>query len=141
MPDIFTFMAKCARCKTHSARPELGEFAYGEFILTGESGNVHAYLHATDNPVFALVASTIEDDSGSLIQEITARLADPLSGQRLTMLHVCPKCGCDEWESWHGDRVASENVPVASFTEFLSLSPERRRMRILELKDELKPSP
>jgi hypothetical protein len=136
MPQIPTFAATCATCGSRFGHPDLGDFAYGEFILTGESGNGHAYLNAIGNPVVEFVAGMIED--ASIIQEVTARLADPVDGQRFTMSHVCPTCRSHEWESWHGERLASEDVAEALFSEFLSLSLDDRKRRILEVLRELR---
>lgn len=46
------FEAKCADCGSIFAKPELGDFAYGQFLFTGERGTVYAYFDAIDHPVW-----------------------------------------------------------------------------------------
>lgn len=137
MPGIATFESKCASCHSVFAAPWLGEFAYGEFVLTGMRGNVYALLTAIGNEAWDLVQAVVPDVDVDTFQELLARLADPVNGQSWTMSHVCPRCESHEWTYWGGDRMGNVDVPNATFNTFLALQPVEREQRALQLLAEL----
>jgi hypothetical protein len=123
------FEASCAECGSHFAKPELGDFAYGQLLLTGERGTVYAYFEAIGHPVWdrlGVAAPTVHGEAvhGSLIRAACAYFADPVGGQRLHSHHVCPKCLSQNLASWGGRKLGEADVAVASFGRFVSLSPE-----------------
>ena len=132
MPRVSLFSAMCARCESTFAWPVLPDMSYGELILTGERGTVHAYACLVENPAFEFISSLLGPGSPTeQIHESLARAADPIDGQRLTANRVCPVCRSREWKYWAGDFVGMADLPDASFDEFLRLSETLRRERVL----------
>ena len=128
---IGLFEARCAACDAVFSKPELSDFAYGEFLFTGELGSVHAYFHAINHPLWTwledlLPASMDDTEQGRLLREACAHFADRVEGQRLLDGHVCPKCLSHSLASWSGPRRGEAEIPMASFTRFSSLSEDDR---------------
>lgn len=124
---IGLFEARCANCGHCFGKPELGDFAYGQFLFTGERGTVYAYFEAIGHPVWARLeaaAPAVKDrfELGRLLQAACAYFADAIEGQRLCNEHVCPKCLSQHLASWDGRKLGVTEVPVASFSRFTSLS-------------------
>lgn len=127
------FEARCAACGNSFAKPELGDFAYGQFVFTGELGTAYAYFEAIGHPVWeclAAAAPALNDEArqGHLIQAACAYFADPVEEQRLRNHPVCPKCLSHNLASWSGRRLGEAEIAVASFGRFISLS-EQDRLR------------
>ena len=135
--NVATFTACCASCGGTFSHPDLGDFAYGLFVFTGERGTVFALLEAIGHPVFELVSRVLTDtntsgeDGGSLIPEVCANVADPVAAQRLRCHHVCPLCQSDSWKWWGGERTGAMDIADASYSEFQLLSEQEQRQRIL----------
>jgi hypothetical protein len=136
---IATVLACCAECGTTFSYPELDDFVYGTFVLTGERGTVFACLEALGHPVFELVRRVVDESdqaaayetAGVEIAEICARLANPVESQNLVAHHVCPVCQSANWKSWDGDRTGLADIPDASYSDFLALPALEQRQRIL----------
>lgn len=137
MPRVATFEAKCQSCGNVFPSPQLSDFAYGEFLLTGTDGTVHAHLVAIDNEAWAVADPVVPNGDVDTLQEVVARLADPVDGQPLTMLHICPSCQSNDWAYWGRDRIGSADIPSATFNKFLALQPVQRKQRVRELLDGL----
>jgi hypothetical protein len=123
------FEARCAECDTVFAKPELGDFAYGQYLFTGERGTVYAYFEAIEHPVWArfsavLPASKDRKEQGLFITAACAHFADPVQDQRLLNQHVCPQCLSHNLASWDGPKRGEVEVPTVSFSTFTSLSQE-----------------
>jgi hypothetical protein len=133
---IGLFEASCADCGSSFAKPELGDFTYGQFLFTGERGTVQAYLEAIGHPVWAILeaaAPTVNDDAelGRFVQAASAFFADPIDGQRLRNHHVCPNCLSQNLASWGGRKLGEADVAVVSFSRFAALS-EQDQLRAVE---------
>jgi hypothetical protein len=143
--QIATSKAKCASCGSEFSSPYLSDFSYGEFLFTGEKGNVFAYFNAIGHPVWEFVKSAFPsggDDRGrkalgARIQAGCAYIADPVNGQQLVDQHVCPMCQSRNWEWWGGERVGWIEVADVTYKNFLSQPETERRRVILELDKEL----
>jgi hypothetical protein len=137
--EVATFEARCAGCLEKFSYPDLGDFAYGSFVFTGERGNVHAYYEALGCPVWDFIAPVVESclsgvaerDHGKWIQTTCAGVADPIDGQRLCRRHVCPLCQSSQWSYWQGQRTGSVHLPEVTFKGFLSLQ-EALRVATIE---------
>ena len=138
MKQMATCKSKCASCGKVFGSPHLGDFAYGQAILTGTRGSARAYLHAIDNEACEIVGSLIPDADTDTFWEVVARLADPIDGQSLTMSHVCPYCQSSDVDSWPDTIAGSADVPCATFGAFLTLAAEHQKQRIGELIREIK---
>jgi hypothetical protein len=126
---IGLFEASCADCGNLFGKPELGEFAYGQFLFTGERGSVYAYFEGIDHPVWVRLeasAPLLRDrtEQGRAVQAACAYFADPVAEQRLQNQHVCPNCLSHNLATWGGRKRGEAEIPVASFSRFLSLSEE-----------------
>jgi len=133
--EIALCKAKCASCGAEFSQPELGDFAYGAFVFTGERGTVHAYFEVFEVP--APVWNFLEDvlpqpHSGELLQGACAHFADPVTGQRLSNKFICPKCQSSNLAYWGGERTGFAEVPEASFSQFMGLPKSERRRLALE---------
>jgi hypothetical protein len=138
--------AKCASCGSEFSSPDLGDFSYGQFLFSGEKGNVFAYFPAIDHPVWEFVKSAFpsgSDDTtrkalGARIQAACAHIADPVNGQQLVHQHVCPVCQSSKWEWWGGERVGWIEVANVTYKNFLSQPDTERRRVILEFDNKRK---
>jgi hypothetical protein len=124
---VATFEACCAQCARKFVYPDLGDFAYGSFLFTGEHGSVFAVFDALESPVWQRVAAAVaqvrpeipEVQQGPLIQKVCALLADRIDGQGLRNCHICPHCQSTEWKWWHGARIGTVELPRVSYCRFL----------------------
>ncbi len=126
----FTFKAKCSRCKSEFARPELGDFSYGDTIFTSVSGDTYTYFYAINHPVTDIVEKSLPSKASFFA--VCAQISDPINGQTFVTGHVCPFCNSREMEYWQGARVGSIELNDASFTEFLSLTEIEQCQRVLK---------
>jgi len=127
--QVAVFKCKCATCRQPFTWPVLSDMSYGEALIHGAHGTIHAHAWLIDHPVFDLVSKIIPRslDSAKIIWEIFARLADPVDGQSFTCRSVCPFCGSPERDSplepGEVDRmVGMIDVPEATFDHFQSLN-------------------
>jgi hypothetical protein len=134
---VALFKATCGSCSAEFSAPHLGDFAYGEFIFTGELGTVHAFFDA-NNPVWGFLESVLPKSGestkeqiarGSLLQATCAYLADAIEGQSLFNHQICPRCQSSKLSSWGGERTGSVELPEASFLRFMA-QPESERQRL-----------
>lgn len=132
-----TFEARCAECDALFGAPFLGDFAYGEFILTGSRGTAFSHLSAIGHSVWDYISSVIAETHPDALPEVVARLADPVDDQPLTGSHVCPKCGSTHWADWGGVKRGFVDISPATFEALLSLPPEDRRQRVLNVLNEV----
>lgn len=145
MASIAMCKAVCGDCEGEFPYPWLGDFAYGDFILHREDGCGFCYLQAIDNDVWDFVAARVRpgrnvhvSESGAILQEVVARLADHAEGQSFTMEMVCPHCRSRRFGSWGGERVSFAEIPDASFQSFSSLDDRGKERLICELEKQVK---
>ncbi len=131
--SISTFTTQCGNCTHTFAVPELSDFSYGDALLRGEYGTVHAYLNMIGHPVCERIASEIAAIPIDLLLPIAAVLADPIQGQRLKPGHICPRCQSTHMKSWAGDKIGVVDVPDVTFTQFNALPALQQRARIRAL--------
>lgn len=126
---------KCASCNWIGGTPEVGDFAYGQFIFAGEQGTIHAIHNSIENSNWDWV-SVFAENAGN-IPEIVARIADPIDGQRLRTNQVCPNCLESNWEWWDGKRICLKEIPDATFATFENLNDQRKSEAIRQIELEL----
>ncbi|WP_338846315.1 hypothetical protein V8J88_21465 [Massilia sp. W12] len=133
---VTTFEAKCSNCSETSFFPELGDFAYGDFIFYGEGGSAFGYFSAHGNSAWAVIealipASGTGNQSGAkheqLIQAACAAMADPISNQTLSNRRRCPHCGSMSFEYWSGAQGQKMDVRQVEHVRFLALSREAQK--------------
>jgi hypothetical protein len=121
--------------------------SYGEYIVEGEAGTVFAYLCGLTEPAWDVVqgihASLTRSrfsrlrgaSSRGCLQWVIGRCLDPLDGQTLNVgkRFMCPLCHSDHIAFGDAVRVGFAELPVASSTRFLSLSPSERTSRVRQL--------
>ena len=121
--------------------------SYGEFIVKGEAGNAVAYLCAFTKPGWNVVqdihASLTRSrfsrlrgaSSRGCLQWVIGRCLDSLDGEQLSLNKrvVCPLCHSEHVSYGDAVRVGFVDLPVASFSRFLSLSPGERTSRVRQL--------
>jgi len=107
---------------------------YGEALLHGIRGTVHAHAWLLDHPVFNIVQRFVKRALPMRSPprwEVFARLADPIDGQTLSCQSVCPHCGSDERSASGKDRaIGNIELPDATFHGFLAMSPEEKLAQI-----------
>lgn len=144
MPTVATYKAICAGCKREFPYPSLGDYAYGCFILHREDGRAFRYLQAVDNDVWDFVAARLPaktDESITLLQEVVARLADRSESHSFTMAMVCPYCKSRYFRDWHGEDVASVEIPEATFQTFGALGNDDKESLVSKLANAIRAEP
>ena len=130
MQKVALFNYRCPHCKQAFSYPNLGDFSYGDFIFSGERGTVVAYAAAVGNPAWNVLRSLLPEPSANRnaqsvhadqLQGAFAHFADPINGQRLCNLIVCPHCQARNDGSLSGERVGFLEIPVTSHSQFMAL--------------------
>ena len=116
---------KCETCGATHAKPDLGDFAYGQFIFTSETGETYAYVEAP-SVIWSILESALPPSknprqSADLLLRACAHFADSMNGQRLVNHFVCPKCRSSKAEYWGGEKRGEADVPLATFDAFMGL--------------------
>ncbi len=130
---VATFKARCSSCGSVCVHPSLGDFAYGEFIFSGERGTVYAVLSTFENPVWDFLQSLpdLQNESsatrGDRLRTACAILADPVKDQRLKPTLVCPDCAANTWEWDLSDRRGTIDIPSVTFARFMGEARDRRQ--------------
>jgi ribosomal protein S27E len=126
MRKITTVAAKCANCCQSFCHPSLGDFSYGQAVLSTTDGRHFATVDAFAE--FPQLAAALAGQSD--IWPILASLADPIARQSLSASIHCPHCGSARLESWGGSKSGSMLVPEATFIAASSLSKDLLAARI-----------
>ena len=113
MREIPTFEAKCGDCGEIFSRPELGDFSYGEAILSTADGRTFATVSGFGD-FQERVATLVK---GKSIWPALAALADPIDDQPLVSSSVCPSCLGSNLAYWAGKKVGLMQVEEAGFTQ------------------------
>jgi hypothetical protein len=144
MPTVSMCKAVCGTCEREFPYPSLGDFAYGEFILHSNDGSTFRHLYAINNEVWDYAAARVPPmqnvpvrESGGLLQEVVARLADDTEGRGFTMKMVCPHCRSHHFRDWGRERISVEEIPDATFQSFTSLDDEARENLLDKLEKEI----
>lgn len=148
MPKSVRFFKNtCPHCKREVGIPSLGSFAYGEFIYQTEDGRSYAYVSASGNPAWRRIDSIFKDvDWKSSDQDYRSRIfqkvlilcADPHEGKRFTTrFPLCSKCGEKIRGGNDDEPLFDEEIPDATWDEFLSTSDADQRAKVLSLIDKL----
>lgn len=139
---VRTHVATCTACGARSPMPGLGDFSYGRFIFTSESGRYHAYFEAVANPIWELIqsiaqktacASLTPDEAGDLLADAVARCADPFAGESFSAHQICPVCLRDRSLYLTDHALSNAVIPIASFIGFNRMSPEERRRMVMSI--------
>ena len=133
--DIPTFEAKCTDCGKSFVHPSVGDFAYGEAVLTGRNSNLYAWISAFDEfpkKVNTLISKLGANNPG-ILWKVLALLADPVEGQTLSEKLFCQNCGSDNLAFWCGTKIGSVEVPAAAFNTATALDEIALGNRISEI--------
>ncbi|MGV3661987.1 MAG: hypothetical protein ACO1TE_17515 [Prosthecobacter sp.] len=143
MTTISFFPAQCRACQHAFDAPHLGDFTYGEFLLTQERGQAFATLSACAEPAFDHIrtellrtvpeSASTDSRTGDRFLYIVARCASPMLGHGLLPHGVCPQCfsrsiSLDDAIPAHG-----ATVPATSFADFLGLKLAEQQARLRQL--------
>ncbi|WP_071873531.1 hypothetical protein [Atopomonas hussainii] len=128
--EVATFKAACAACGQEFLRPELSDFAYGDFILCTKSGSDFAHFSVIENPACKLVEPQLP--KGVKLTDVMASLADPVSEEPLVSYPVCPTCQSSKLAFWRGEQSGKREVLPATFTQFLELSISEQQLAVQE---------
>lgn len=141
------FKNTCPHCKDEVGIPSLGSFAYGEFIYQTENGRSYAYASAVEHPAWERIEAIFKNvdwrssDQGyrsRILQRVLILCADPFEGERFTTrFPLCSKCG-EKIRSFNEDEpLFDEEIPDATWNEFLSTADADQNAKVLALVDKL----
>lgn len=127
--------AECAACGTTFSCPQMGDFGYGTFLFHGERGSVHAAFEALGSPVWSYLGSMLDAVTDTRfatsrvarLHAACAHFADPVAGQHLKPVIVCPHCHSTRMAWWGGNTTGSAEVADVTFSRFLALSAAERQ--------------
>ena len=141
---------KCGACGDWFEAPEIGELAYGEFLLRSHAGEVR-YLNANLDKVFTEVDDLLGSDPrlcsfdqfqrADVLNEVFGVACDPDSTGglfRVAAKPLCPKCNqCNisEWESTEPPCYVDVDVIEVAHSRWESLSEGEKQNRIREALD------
>ena len=122
------YEASCHHCRRTFSIPLLGDQSYGQFIFHGENGSIFGYLSSFEEPAWEDITarlgqagfvktSTSPADIGHL-QRVIAASADPIGGQRLVLLPVCPGCRSQSVEYGDSKPLDIRQIPSVTFTAY-----------------------
>lgn len=141
---------KCGSCGEWYEGLELGDFAYGEFLMRSSSGEIR-FLEAINDPVFQEVSEILEktprlsacDESrrAEVLHAVFGVACDPDS--KGILFHVgasphCTSCGqldVSEWEGTDPPRFVEVDVTNASHEHWATLSDIEKESLVQEALD------
>jgi hypothetical protein len=130
MREITTAAAKCANCCQSFSHPSLGDYSYGQAVLSTTDGKHFATVDAFAEFPQRAAALAGQGD----IWPVLASLADPIAGQSLSASIHCAHCGSSRLEFWGGNKSGTVHVPAATFSAASSLSKDLLTARIAAMK-------
>ena len=141
------FRNTCPHCKAEVGVPSLGSFVYGEFIYQTEDGRSYAYVSAEEHPVWARIESILrnvdwrssdQDYRSRIFQRVLIGCADPYKGKRFTTrVNLCSECGEKIRDYKTDEPLFDEEIPDATWNEFLSTTDSDQNAKVLALIDRL----
>lgn len=141
------FRNSCPHCKEEVGLPSLGSFAYGEFVYQTEDGRSYAYVQSIGHPAWERIQSIFDrveprssdpDHRARIFQRVMIRCADPLAGKRFTTrFPLCSRCG-EAIPSYSTEEpLFDEEIPDATWEDFLSATDADQEARVRDLIDRL----
>jgi hypothetical protein len=137
------YEASCRHCRRTFSIPLLGDQSYGQFIFHGEKGNVYGYPSSFEEPIWediterlgraGLFTSSKSRADIEHLQRVIAASADPISGQGLVLLPVCPGCRSQSLEYGDSKPLDIRHIPSVTFSAYRRLSDESRLERLRSL--------
>jgi hypothetical protein len=137
------YEASCRHCQRTLSIPLLGDQSYGQFIFHGEKGKVFGYLSSLGEPAWeditgrlgraGLFASSKTRAEIERLQRVIAASADPISGQRLVLLPVCPACRSQSIEYGDSKPLDIRQIPSVTFSGYEILSDMTRTESLRQL--------
>src|SRR5436190_9484677 len=122
------YEALCRDCRRTFSSPLLGDQSYGQFIFHGEKGTAFGYLSSFDQPTWEDItgrlrrAGLFTSSKGQAdiehFQRVIAASADPISGQRLVLLPVCPGCRSQSIEYADSKPLDIRQIPSVTFSGY-----------------------
>jgi hypothetical protein len=138
--------ASCRHCRRSFAIPLLGDQNHGQFIFYGEKGSVFGYLSSLEDPAWVeiterlgragLFTSSRSRTDIDHFQRVVAACADPISGQKLVLLPVCPGCRSRSVEYGASKPLDVREVPGVTFCSYQNLSDQSRMEALRRLWEE-----
>jgi hypothetical protein len=134
----------CRQCRRTFSIPLLQ--SYGQFIFHGENGDIFGYLSSFEEPAWEDIThrlaevglfkpSTSRADI-ERFQRVIAASADPIGGQGLVLLPVCPGCRSQSVEYGDSKPLDIREIPGVTFRRYHALSDESRMERLQQLWEE-----
>ena len=134
--QVSTIKSDCQTCGFWHYRPWLSDFAYGETIAQGSTGETFAYLRVLNNAGWDRLVELAEGltSDASFLQFLVGQCLDSVSGVSLSAYGVrCPKYGSSDIKLHEGMPTGRVELLEARFTHFLSLDPIEQQTRAVEL--------
>lgn len=137
------YEASCRQCRRTFSVPLPGDQSYGQFIFHGKKGGVFGYLSSFEEPAWeditgrlgraGLVATSASRADIERLQRVIAASADPIGGQRLVLLPVCPGCHSQSVEYWDSKPLDIHQIPGVTFSGYQMLSDGERTENLRRL--------
>jgi hypothetical protein len=128
----------CCDCCRKFKHPDLGDFAYGSFILSRNDGLAFRYLNAFKNPAWDFVAGRLQARDSTVLQEAVARIADASEGQSFTMSVVCPYCKSPNNRDDLGEPARTGKIPYATFEAFVAMDEHEKTEFIRKVEEQVR---
>jgi len=140
------YEASCRHCRRTFSIPLLGDQSYGQFIFHGEKGSVFGYLSAFEEPAWEDIEHRLQQ-AGTYtppqsrtdierFQRVVAACADPIGGQALVLLPLCPGCHSQSVEYRDSKPLDIRDIPGVTFRDYHALSAQARTERVRQLWEE-----
>ncbi len=140
------YEASCRHCRRTFSIPLLGDQGYGQFIFHGEKGSVFGFLFALEEPAWADIENTLRRaglyttsysrPGAGRFQRVVAASADPIGGQPLVLLPVCPGCRSRSVEYGDSKPLDIREIRRVTFDAYQSLSDQDKTGRLRQLWEE-----
>ena len=140
------YEASCRHCRRTFSIPLLGDQSYGDFIFHGEKGGAFGFLFALEEPAWedieerlrraGLYTASRARSQIDHFQRVVAASADPISGQALALLPVCPGCRSQSVEYGDSKPLEIREIPGVTFRGYQALSDQNRTERLRQLWEE-----
>ena len=137
----YNFRNTCHKCFNDIEFPLLGDFAYGEMIFQTKDAKDFYIAVLIDNKTFDFVTEVLEHNKDlknkkADPQKILALIADKVDNKEFTTDYpICPICKSRQRSFGDNIRTTKVELGFATWTDFESLSHERKLARLQEVID------
>jgi len=140
---VYYFKNTCLKCFNDIEFPLLGDFSYGEVIFQTKDAKEFYIAVLIDNKTFDYIKEALQQNKDfqntkADPQKILALIADKIDNNDFTADYpICPICKARQHNYGDNIRTTKTELGFATWTEFESLSQEKKLIRLREVIDRL----